>query len=61
MAGAPLFGQREMARESRREVTVTERGGDNKERLCHRERRGNVNSHIMTPEIFRLREEAPGA
>lgn len=44
-----------------REATVTEKGGDNKERLCHRERRGDVNSHIMTPDIFRIREEAPGA
>lgn len=57
-----LSGRREMASEAReRGATVTKGRGDNKERLCHKEGRKNVSRYIITPEIFRSREEAPGS
>jgi len=42
-----------------RGFTVTKGGGDHEERLCHRGE--NVSGYIMTPDIFRIREEAPEA
>lgn len=41
-------------------VAVTKTGGDNRERLCHREGRENVSRHLATPEILGGREEAQG-
>ena len=42
-------------------MAVTKAGGDNRERLCHREGRENVSGHLTTPEVFKGREEALGA